>query len=182
MNVMDPFIIHIFYLWDDHEEIEMHFSRELNELKEGINNIFYSSFHSKRIRVHFEIVAVLADQPERRSLCCWKMGNGKNTARWKYAFDVKRVHQYLPLCCKCFKLFMKDPHGFDFMSSCQNCSKWDFDTTSTMSVNTPIPKNTPLDLSPKFTPKKITFKLLKDIVSTSHHKIISGDWDSNAAT
>ena len=167
---------------DDHEEIEIHFSRELNELKEGINNIFYSSFHSKRIRVHFEIVAVLADQPERRSLCCWKMGNGKNTARWKYAFDVKRVHQYLPLCCKCFKLFMKDPHGFDFMSSCQNCSKWDFDTSSTMSVNTPIPKNTPLDLSLKCTPKKITFKLLKDIVSTSHHKIISGDWDSKAAT
>ena len=66
---------------DDHEEIETHFARELNELKEGINNIFYSSFHRKRIGVHFEIVAVLADQPERRSMCCWKMGNGKNTAR-----------------------------------------------------------------------------------------------------
>ena len=136
----------------------MHFVRELNELKEGINKIFYCYHQSKIIRVHFEIVAVLADKPKRISMCCWKMGNGKNTARWTNKFDVKQVHQCLPLCSKCFKLLMKDPHSFDFISLCKSCLKWDFDTSSAMLVNSPPPKNYPLDFLPctwKFAPQKL---------------------------
>ena len=84
------------------------------KFRHGINNIFYSSYYKKRIHVHFEIVTVLTDQPERRSMCCWKMGSGRNTSRWKYAFDVTQIHHYLPLCYDFLNSLIEEPTEFDF--------------------------------------------------------------------
>lgn len=44
------------------------FVKELGELSSGTNNTFYSMYHKRQMRVHFELIASLGDQPERRSM------------------------------------------------------------------------------------------------------------------
>ena len=168
---------------DNHQEIEDVFMKELYDLKHGINNIFYSSYHKKRVHIHFEIVAVLADQPERRSMCCWKMGNGRNTSRWKYAFDVKQIHQYLPLCSDCLNSLIEEPTDFDFSTNCEHCLKWNFNSSSSM-LNTIPHVNYPVTQSQSqclMRPLKISFPQLANAAKKAHMNIVSEEWTSKMA-
>ena len=44
------------------------FVKKLGELSSGTNDTFYSMYHKQQMRVHFELIASLGDQPERRGM------------------------------------------------------------------------------------------------------------------
>ena len=55
-------------------------------------------FLKSNVWVHFETIASLGDQPERRSVNNLMLGNSTSLSRYRYSANVKKISQYLPPC------------------------------------------------------------------------------------
>ena len=74
---------------EDHEIVEEHMLQELNELSQiDGHNIYYDKRKDEMVRVHFEIIVTLQDQPERRSCNGIMSGKGNYAARWGYSCNI----------------------------------------------------------------------------------------------
>ena len=58
-----------------HDIVERQFLNECKDLATGVGNQFYSTHKKRNVYVHFEIIASLGDQPERRSMNYMMLGN-----------------------------------------------------------------------------------------------------------
>ena len=74
-ELSDTYPISIRLKASEHQNIESMFVQECSELSQGKNNVFYSMQENKNAHVHFEIIASLGDQPERRSINYLMLGN-----------------------------------------------------------------------------------------------------------
>ena len=74
-----------------HDFVEQMFVKELGELSSGTNNTFSSMHHKRQMRVHFEIIASLGDQPERRGMNYIMGGNSKFNARYGYVGNIEAI-------------------------------------------------------------------------------------------
>ena len=106
----DTFVISIGLKNSNHDAIENKFISELTELNSGINNLFFSSQLQRNIRIHFEIIASLGDQPERREINYLAGGNSKFGARYLYAANMEELMDVLPPCETCLTKLQKEPH------------------------------------------------------------------------
>ena len=86
-KITDTYTISIGLKNEAHDCIERQFVDELNELKSGINNIYYSKYLKRNVHVYFEVIASLGDQPERREQNYLMNGNSN-------------IFHKIQICCK----------------------------------------------------------------------------------
>ena len=103
-----------------HDSVEKRFVNKLIELGNGINNLFYSARLKSYVAVHFEIIASLGDQPERREMNYLMAGNSKFGARYLFAANIESMVRMLPPCKKCSEQLRIDPLLIT-TSNCQHC-------------------------------------------------------------
>ena len=139
---------------------------KLHHLSHGTDNKFYSAKNNKTITVHFEIIAFLDDQPERRSINKLMLGNSIFGARYLYAVNVKSIARILPLCDTCLHKAKMDIKYISNKKSCKHCLQWNM-TSNNDIVKFDPPKNYPsemLTLDKKLLPNKLSFHKLKAAV------------------
>ena len=103
-----------------HEEVEQLFAEELMSLSSGKDNEFYHGGLRKNVKVIFELLASLQDQPERRSVNYIMLGNSQYTASWRV--DIAVVSSAIPACDECFKKLL---FGQVTSTICDKCVNWD---------------------------------------------------------
>ena len=74
-DITNTYVISIGDKGSNHDAIETLYLKELKDLCNGINNVFFSKNASKEVKVHLEIIASLGDQPERRNINYLMNGN-----------------------------------------------------------------------------------------------------------
>ena len=177
-KVQDTYPISIGLKEVSHDIIEREFISELESLKSGENNVFFSMKLKRNVTVHFEVIACLGDQPERRCINYLMLGNSKFGARFAYAADVESIANNLPMCKFCLQK-CKDQH--DFLESgytCNHCLQWDMMENNILSRYDP-PSKYPQEMIPddgKLSPIKLSFDILKSTVTLATHKFLCGDW------
>ena len=177
----DTYAISIGLKSQSHDVVERKFVNELEELKSGRNNTFFCKERQCNVKVHFEIVAYLADQPERRSLNYIMLGNSKFGARFGYSADVELISEHLPMCEFCLKKCKHDPNFLIRGVKCANCLQWNLMANHKL-AKFDAPKDYPnemLPLSGKLEPIKITFDALTDVVYLASQKYREGTWSEN---
>ena len=73
------------------------------------------------IKVHFEIIAFLGDQPERRSMNYLMLGNSRFGARYSYSVDLESIAKHLPMCKSCLNNSKRDRYYIMKETKCNNC-------------------------------------------------------------
>ena len=86
-NLKNTYAISIGLKSVDHDAVENRFLKETMELSNGVNNTFYSMILKRNVKVHSEIIASLADQPERRSMNKIMLGN----SLFYHDFDILQI-------------------------------------------------------------------------------------------
>ena len=85
------------------------FPRRFEKLKdpENSNNIMYSTYLKKDIKVYADVFVSVKDQPERRKVNSLMLGNSNTGARWGHSTSIKKFVQKLPCCDSCLELLKK---------------------------------------------------------------------------
>ena len=163
---------------ESHDVVERYFVEEINELCSGINNQFYCARLKKNICVHFEIIASLGDQPERRELNYLSGGNSKFGARYLWSANITSMSSYLPPCQKCFEMLKNEPSLQITEHNCKNCLMWDITKSSRLTEYDP-PLNYPNDLlshNSKLRPYELTFEILNRVIQLASKNYENGLW------
>jgi len=160
-----------------HDCVEEKFIMECKELASGRNNIIYCARRRRNVFVHFEVIASLGDQPERRSMNYMMLGNSTHSSRYGYAANIGAIAMYLPPCEKCFTGMKEKRNFIKDDIKCQNCVNWNLMSTSPL-LNYDAPKDYPNEMiyNNKLRPMEVTFKLLKFAVNVATTKLLAGDW------
>ena len=111
---------------DSHNKIEESFCSELKELQNVINNQFYSMALRRNVAVHFEVIAFIGNQPERRSTNYILLGNSQFCARYLYSADLDQIASYLPMCSSCLKKSLANKYFLTEAFDCHCCLQWNF--------------------------------------------------------
>jgi hypothetical protein len=132
------------------------------------------------VEVHAELLASLADQPERRSANCLMNGNGRFAGRWGHSIDLTSVAESVEPCCECYQQICE--HGDQFWKrneSCDKCTKWTMLGDHNL-LQFPPPDDYPQDCLPEdgcLSPAKLTYESLKAAVDKTHNMVSTGKWD-----
>ena len=78
-----------------HDVVEERFLNECKDLAGGKGNQFYSTHKKRNINVHFEIIASLGDQPERRSMNYMMLGNSIFCSIFRFFANMKEIYQHM---------------------------------------------------------------------------------------
>ena len=78
-------------------------------------------FLKRNVKVHFEIIASLADQPERRSMNKIMLGNSLFLSRFRYLGNLKKIGKYLPPCVDCLKSMRKHEEFDRYVINYEKC-------------------------------------------------------------
>ena len=78
----------------------------------------------RNLHVHFEIIASLGDQPERRSMNYMLLGNSTHFSRYQYSANVGAVSLYLPPCENYVAGIKEDKHYVQKDIKCIHCVNW----------------------------------------------------------
>ena len=158
--------------------IERRFVEELLELGSGVNNSFYCSRRKKHIKVHFEIIASLGDQPERREINYLVGGNGKFGARYLFSANIEAMTNVLPPCSSCAVKLQNIPTYLQEQDECDSCLLWNNCKKCKMTEFDP-----PLDYPPELIPKNVklqsvelSVEILIAVVEYASHKFEHGEW------
>jgi len=130
------------------------------------------------ITVHFEIIASLGDQPERREMNYLVGGNGKFGAHYLFSANIDAIVNYLPPCTSCTKKLLNFPNYLQEQSKCENCLLWNHSRKCKMSEYNP-PLDYPIDLIPsdgKLQSVELSFDMLNKVVEYASQKFEQGDW------
>ena len=167
-----------------HDVVEERFLNECKDLAGGKGNQFYSTHKKRNINVHFEIIASLGDQPERRSMNYMMLGNSIFCSRFRFSANLKEIYQHMPSCNRCFTCLKKDVKFDNVNTSCEKCVNWELMRNSVLTRFNP-PKDYPLekeDRNQYLTPIEITFESLRKCIEVSTQKFRDGMWNSNNVT
>ena len=161
---------------DNHDHIEECFISELNELKSGSNNSFFSKKLNKFVKIHLELIASLGDQPERRNMNYMLNGNSNYCARYGYSCNMYEIKENLPLCEDCYHL-LKECNTHE-NTKCGKCLRWDILSNIELSCYTP-PSSYPKEMIPKsgkLSPLRLNWNILNSAVSLTTNKLIRNEW------
>ena len=163
---------------DSHDIVERNFVEEINELSSGINNKFYCSRMKKHVSVHFEIIASLGDQPERRELNYLSAGNSKFGPRYLWSANISSMSTYIPPCEKCFEMLKISPIFLNTEHNCDNCLIWDTTKLCAMTEYDPPPDypNDLLSTNSKLRPYELTFEILNKVIHFASKNFENGLW------
>ena len=180
-NLKNTYAISVGLKSVDHDAVEDQFLKETMELSNGVNNTFYSMHLKRNVKVHFEIIASLADQPERRSMNKIMLGNSLFLSRFRYSGNLKKIGKFLPPCVDCLKS-MRNHEQFDrYVINCQKCVNWNFLSDSEL-LTFEAPDNYPSNQKGdkiNLRPMNITFEVMKKCVNVANHKLENGNWTDN---
>ena len=95
-ELSDTYPVSIGLKSDNHDVIEHKFIKDCTGLRNGKDNIFYYMRESRNIHVHYELIASLGDQPERRSMNYFMLGNSTYLSRYRYIAIVVAIWRNLP--------------------------------------------------------------------------------------
>jgi hypothetical protein len=177
---------------DNHDEIDMRISIELEKLRNGPFLTFFCKNSLKNVYVHADIYCVLADQPERRCNLMIGAGNSTNHKRFGYLIDCQQVLDVIRPCVSCQsnidihvdkylnerrKLIDFDTSNF-LMTECEQCTNWMlFDEHPLLTYhpdkNYPIEK---LNKSGKLEDRRITRENLQACIDEVDHKLEHEEW------
>ena len=115
----DTYPISLGYKGENHDVIERQYINELNELGSGSSNLYYCKRLNKMVRVHFEIIYSLGDQPKRRSINFIMNGNSLYCPRYGYACNYTETFDIIPSCEECFNGMLSNDKFDD--TKCSNC-------------------------------------------------------------
>ena len=165
-----------------HEVVEQKMCEELGELMiPGVKNIFYYKRTDSMVRVHFEFLMSLQDQPERRSCTAFLLGSGIYSARWGYSCNFNAIKNQLVPCDRCLNVLVSGSNHVD--QTCTKCSNWDLiSTTAKTMLHSNPPDDYPKDidgvkLSTRLVPFQLTFELLDKAVKTAHSELVDCRWN-----
>ena len=96
----------------DHALVERKDVQELKELASGTNNVFYSMFHKWRMYVHFNVIASLGEQPERRNMNYIIGGYSKFSVQFRYYGNIEATKSHVLPCKHCLKNLRGNPLFF----------------------------------------------------------------------
>ena len=174
----DTFPISIGLKSDSHDAVEKQYVNELIELGNGINNLFYCARRKKYVTVHFEIIASLGDQPERREMNYLIGGNGKFGARYLFSACIESMVDVLPPCKNCYEKLRNLPLKNN-IEACTNCLAWDITRQCAMTKYDP-PSNYPKSLlskAVKLKPVELTFQVLNAVIEYATLNFLTGEWN-----
>ena len=177
----DTYAISIGLKEQSHDKVESQFVCELEELRSGKNNTFFSKEKQCNVKVHFEVIAYLADQPERRSLNYLMLGNSRFGGRFGYSADIELLASRLCMCKSCLKKCKNDKNFISSGVKCDNCLQWNLMANHELAKFHP-PKDYPSEMIPvdgKLEPIPISFDALKEVVYLASEKYLSGKWTVN---
>ena len=89
----------------DHEEVYELLSKEVMQLSTGPMISFFCRYTNGPVKVHADIYAILADQPERRSNLCLAAGNSRYHKRFGYLLDANTCANAIRACNDCEKKY-----------------------------------------------------------------------------
>lgn len=164
------------------ENIEKRFKEDLESLKEMSGKKFYHGGMKKMVSVHVELIVSIQDQPERRGVNQLMLGMSRYTPRWGYSLDFKQVADLLPSCDRCHQQLLS---GTEMNEQCQKCTSWQVDSHSEQLCFTP-PAHFPVgtrfaESNGKIKPHKLSYALLKEIVTLTHNNVASTSWNIQIA-
>ena len=157
---------------------------ECKDLAAGKQNQFYSTHKKRNVYVHFEIIALLGDQPERRSMNYMMLGNSIFCSRFRFSANMKEIYHHMPSCNRCYTNLKNDYNFDNFHTGCKKCVNWDLMRNSELMKFNP-PKDYPFENGDKnqyLTPSEIIFESLIECIEVSTQKFRDGMWNSNNVT
>ena len=177
---------------DYHDDIERFYATELEMLKSPNLDPFYVGTMKKKAALHFELIATLQDQPERRSANHIHGGGGLFAARMGVSADLKALQNVLPACSKCLETIETNYREQEWNSPiphCTKCLNWDVLQDLTI-ARTPIPDNYPTvegtaakkrtisaDGEQFLLPFVITYEGLRTATAVAHSEYLGGRWN-----
>ena len=157
---------------------------ELNQLSSGIPIVMYHGGLRRLVNVYGEVNACLLDRVARGGLSFQSQGNGRYSAVWGYALDLKQLVKKLPLCKRCEARAVAISDGLSInVESCPDCVGWNYDSTS--SVNSyPPPCDYPLEKVPAdglLRPKLVSSEMILDITMETYENVKDKTWSQKSA-
>lgn len=121
-----------------HQIVENCMALELQTLSDHTqSNMFYHKRTDRMVRVHFELLMSLQDQPERRSCTDLLLGNGLYAARWGFSCNFGAIKHRLVSCSQCLRMLMTNQPCTD---ECTQCTNWDVISSSTTLLQSDVNK------------------------------------------
>lgn len=142
------------------------------------NNLFYHKQSDSMVRVHFELLLSLQDQPERRSCSGLMLGGGTYSARWGYSCNFMEIKKKLVSCEGCLQKLLAN----QVIHNCTKCTNWDIVPGERVVLEYDPPHNYPdqssfLNVKQKIVPFKLTFKLLREQVELAQTQLNNNIWN-----
>ena len=183
---------------DCHDPVEQFHQKEIRELTVG-DRSYYVGSRKMNVIVHPRPLAVLQDQPEKRSANKLALGNSAYHARWGWSADHNKLFasgKLLP-CSHCvanMKLFLN--RTIPVMPGCDSCLNFDVASSDSGLGSIPKPVNYPdvnsdipgmpnwvartdtIQGEERLLPFKITYAGLKAAVEMAHYGFCYHDWSS----
>lgn len=183
-----------------HDEVERKISEELQQLQDVKNSSpFYVASTNKHMEAYFEVLATLADQPERRASNYLGHGNGTYTARWSVSANHYALYHCLPSCTNCQNILMQRFNEGQWslpVPQCPLCLNWDVLQDSPLAL-TPLPGDYPalkngdtfinipeqriVEVQPdmlRLRPFRLTYNQLKTAIDLAHDGFMTKNWTS----
>lgn len=177
----------------NHDAIEQRIINDLDLLKSGTLPPFYVGPMKKSVHMHFELMATLQDQPERRSANHLMAGNSTYAARWGVTADHKFLHDVLKACNRCVQVMVErfvDGEWDLPVPDCGHCLNWDV-LKKTPLARFPAPKSYPeieeglhcrtvnIDNQLYIRPFRIDYQGLRDALAFAHDQFCNNNWTSS---
>lgn len=176
---------------DSHEEVEKKIALAIAELNSQNFLSFYLGAAKKQVKIYFEIIATLQDQPERRGANYLMGGNGTYCARWGVSANLLRLYPRLKSCQACLKI-LETRFGEEQWTlpvpNCASCLNWDALYESCNAL-IPLPADYPTINNPlldariicingtnQLKPFQITYTTLKQAVTAAHTGFVENAW------
>ena len=163
---------------EDRDEVYQLLSDEVKKLQSGPMIHFFCRYSKNIAKIHADVYALLADQPERRNNLCLAAGNSKYHKRFGYLIDTNLCVNSIRACIECEKkildkaaTYIDQSYQVSDMSTssdwrinpCNICSGWMTYEKHKLLMYAPD-KNYPaskLDKTGKLAAKRITVKHLE---------------------
>ena len=173
-----------------HDEVERKINNDLEKLQNGTLPPFYVGRVKCAVHIHFELLATLQDQPERRSANHLLHGNATLAARWGVSADHTHLIERLRCCPCCLQLMRTRYEEAEWnlpLPDCTNCLNWDILKDSPHAIF-PTPSNYPnieredrcrtitIEDKQYLKPFRIEYQGLLDAVSFAHSQLMDGSW------
>ena len=173
----DTYPISLSYKGKDHDVIERQYMNELNELEFRSSYLYYCKRLNKMVRVHFEIICSLGDQPERRSINYIMDVNSLYCPKYEYACNYTEIMDIITSFEECFDGMLSDDKFDD--TKCANCLNWNCVSKPEKASSSP-PKMSPKDISlpnNKVLPKEINWFSLRSAIDQASFSFYEGKWN-----